>query len=100
TVMQRLNVTSEQIAQFCRKHHIKRLIFFGSAVRDEMRPDSDVDVLYEFEAGHHPAWDVIYVADELSAMLGRKVDFVPYKGLRNPYLRSSIMRDHEVVYAA
>src|SRR3712207_7412550 len=50
--MARIAVDRERIAEFCRKHHIRKLAFFGSVLRDDFRPDSDVDVLVEFEPGH------------------------------------------------
>jgi len=64
----------DAIAAFCQRHHIRRLALFGSVLRDDFTPDSDVDVLVEFEAGHAPGWEFIAIQDELSEILGRSVD--------------------------
>lgn len=100
-VLSTLKVPQERIESFCRRHHIKRLAVFGSALRDDFRPDSDIDILYEFEAGHEVGHDIVAIVDELEVLLGgRNVDFVPFKGVRNPFLRQEIRRSHQVVYAA
>ncbi len=64
----------EIIEQFCQKHHIQQLSFFGSVVRDDFRPDSDIDVLVEFEPGFTPGLDFFLIEAELSRLFGRKVD--------------------------
>ena len=99
-VYARLGVSGDELVAFCRRRHIRRLALFGSVLRDDFGPDSDVDVLYEFGPGQHPGWHMTEVVEELAALFGRRVDFVPFKGLKNPYLRQSILRRHEVVYAA
>src|SRR5262249_44449967 len=58
----RISIDRETLAEFCRKHYIKRLAIFGSALRDDFRPDSDVDVLVEFHAGHVPGLDFVAIA--------------------------------------
>jgi hypothetical protein len=88
----------DQIASFCRRHHIRRLALFGSVLRDDFRPDSDVDVLVEFEPGHPVG--LIRLAGielELSELLGRKVD------LRTPadlsrYFRQAVLDSAAVQY--
>jgi len=95
----RIPVDREKIATFCRRHHIRRLALFGSVLRDDFRPDSDVDVLVEFEPGHTVG--LIRFAGielELSELLGRKVD------LRTPadlsrYFRQEVLESAEVQYA-
>ena len=72
--MLRIPVDRKQIADFCRRHHIRRLAFFGSALRDDFRPTSDVDVLVEFEPGHTPGLSFFAMESELSEILGRQVD--------------------------
>jgi predicted nucleotidyltransferase len=67
-------VSREQIAEFCRRRHIRRLSFFGSILRDDFGPDSDIDVLVEFELGHTPGLAFFAMEEELSCMLGRQVD--------------------------
>ncbi len=70
----RIQVPRERIAEFCRRHHIRRLAFFGSVLRDDFTPDSDVDVLVEFEPGKTPGLAFFRMQDELSEILGRRVD--------------------------
>jgi uncharacterized protein len=63
-----------RIADFCRRHHITRLCLFGSVLREDFRPDSDIDVLVVFEPGETPGWDFFGMQDELSSIIGRQVD--------------------------
>lgn len=69
-----IDVDGREIAAFCRRHHIRHLAFFGSVTRDDFGPESDVDVLVEFEEGKTPGLAFIAMERELSAILGRKVD--------------------------
>jgi len=94
----RIEVPQEEIARFCRRNHIKKLAFFGSVLRDDFGPDSDVDVLVEFEHGHTPGLAFFEMQDELSRILGRKVDFVSAAGLQNPFRRHEILRTPPVVF--
>jgi len=95
----RIDVPKDKIADFCRKHHIRKLALFGSVLREDFRPDSDVDVLVEFEPGHTVG--LLRMAGlelELSELIGRKVD------LRTPaelsrYFRDEVVRSSEVQYA-
>src|SRR5207244_807678 len=57
-VSTRIPINSERLAEFCRRHHIRRLALFGSVVREDFGPQSDVDVLYEFEPGHELGWEI------------------------------------------
>jgi predicted nucleotidyltransferase len=70
----RIHIDRERIAELCRKHHIRRLSLFGSVLRDDFRPDSDVDVLVEFEPGHTPGLAFFHMAEELEELIGRRVD--------------------------
>ncbi len=97
----KLSIPREKIADFCRKHGIRRLAIFGSALREDFHPDSDVDMLVEFEPDRIPTlFDLAGMEQELSALLGgRKVD------LRTPgdlsrYFRRRVMEEAEVQYAA
>jgi predicted nucleotidyltransferase len=95
-----LNVNREALAEFCRRNHIRTLSLFGSVLRDDFGPNSDVDVLVEFEPGH--SIGLIRMADieiQLSRLFGRKVD------LRTPmdlsrYFRDDVVSSAEVQYAA
>jgi uncharacterized protein len=94
-----LGVPKDAIAAFCRGHGIRRLSLFGSAVRGELGPDSDVDVLVEFRQGEVVGLRIVDVEDDLSRMLGgRRVDVVNPKYL-NRHLRDRILASAEVQYA-
>ncbi len=67
-------IDRDKIAEFCRRHHMKRLSLFGSILCDDFGPESDVDVLVEFEDGHTPGWDSFSMQEELAGIIGRKVD--------------------------
>lgn len=75
----KIDIDSQALEAFCRKWHIRRLWLFGSVLRDDFRPDSDVDVLYEFDEGKTPGFGILHAEDELANILGRKIDFVPMK---------------------
>ena len=91
----------EQIAEFCRGHHIERLWLFGSVLRDDFGPHSDIDVLVQFNAKAPLSfWDVVQAQEELADLLGRPVDLIELEALRNPFLRSEISRTRHLVYAA
>ncbi|HSB65657.1 MAG TPA: nucleotidyltransferase domain-containing protein [Anaerolineales bacterium] len=69
-----MHISQHKIKAFCQRHHILSLAFFGSFVRTDFRSDSDIDVLVEFEPGHTPGYDFFLLEEELSRLLGRKVD--------------------------
>ncbi|MCH9019219.1 MAG: nucleotidyltransferase family protein [Proteobacteria bacterium] len=100
----RIHIASERLAEFCRRWKIAELALFGSALRSDFKPDSDVDMLVTFEAG--AAWslmDHVRIQDELADLLGRKVDLVSRKGIersRNYIRRKAILGSAEVIYAA
>jgi uncharacterized protein len=95
----RIEVSREEIAEFCRRNRIRKLSFFGSVTRDDFGPESDVDVLVEFEAEARPTFFTLYdLEQELSKMLGgRKVDLHTEKSLSR-YIRDDIRREAEVQY--
>ena len=94
-----LEVSEDRVADFCRRHHIRKLSLFGSVLRDDFRPDSDVDVLIQFEAGHVVGLGIMDIEEELSQLLGgHKIDLVNEKYL-NRRLRSRILAEAEVQYA-
>lgn len=96
----RIDFSREALAELCRRHHIKRLALFGSVLRDDFGPNSDVDILYEFEEDHVPGWEVADIIDELSVVFGgRKVDFVPFKYI-NRWLRDRILSEAQMMYEA
>ena len=94
----RIDVPGESLAEFCRRHHIRKLAFFGSVLREDFRPDSDIDVLVEFEPGHVPGFGFIRIQDELSSLLGgRRVDMVTFKAL-NRRVKDRILASAQVQY--
>ena len=96
--MVKIHIPHEKVARFCKKHCISRLSFFGSVLREDFRPDSDIDVLVEFEDGHVPG--LIRLAGmemELSAIIGRKVDMNTPNFL-SPYFRHEVIGLAEVEY--
>lgn len=95
--MARISLDEEKIADFCRIHHIRRLSLFGSVLRDDFGPASDVDVLVEFEPGHVPGLAFFAMEEELSQIIGRKVD-LNTPGFLSPYFRDRIERESEVQY--
>jgi predicted nucleotidyltransferase len=95
----KIELPKEKIADFCRRHHIRKLAVFGSALREDFRPDSDVDVLVEFDPGHTPGLAFFGMEQELSELLRRKVDLNTPKFL-SPYFRNKVLAEAEVQYAA
>ena len=98
--MAHISVDNEGIAAFCRKHHIRRLALFGSVLREDFTPNSDIDVLADFEPGHSPGLFVIARLErELSATLeGRRIDLRTAEDLSR-YFRDDVLREAEVQYA-
>jgi len=96
-----IRIPKDEVVDFCRRHHIRRLSLFGSALRDDFGPESDIDVLVEFEAGKTPSFFVLFdMEDELSAMLeGRKVDIRTPEDLGR-YFRERVLSEALVQYAA
>jgi hypothetical protein len=92
-------IPQEQVESFCQRHHIRRLCLFGSVLRGDFRPDSDVDVLVEFAPGFVPGLAFFGMEEELSAILGRKVD-LNTPGFLSSYFRDEVMRSSEERYVA
>jgi predicted nucleotidyltransferase len=101
TAEPRIPIPREQIAEFCRRWKITEFALFGSVLRDDFRPDSDVDVLVTFapEAAHS-LFDLVEMKDELVAMFGRKIDLVEKKAVQNPFRRHHILRTQQLEYAS
>lgn len=96
----RIDIPKERIAEFCRANHIRRLALFGSVLRDDFGPDSDVDVLVEFEPEARVG--LLRLAGleiDLGNMLGRKVD-LNTPGFLSDYFRNEVMAEAEVHYDA
>ena len=99
--MLQLLISPDELAQFCRRHHIRWLALFGSILKGTAKPDSDIDLLVEFEPGFEPGLlGLAALAEELSARLGgRKVDLRTPRELSR-YFRDEILQTAEVHYAA
>ncbi len=95
----RIDIPKDRVASFCLEHHIRQLALFGSVLRDDFRPDSDVDVLVEFEPGFVPGLKFFSLEDELSRILGRKVD-LNTPGFLSKHFRSEALAEAEVYYVA
>lgn len=96
--MVRIHLDQAMIAEFCRKRHIRQLALFGSVLRDDFGPDSDVDVLVEFEPGHVPGLEFFTMENDLSELLGRKVDLNTL-GFLSSRFRDQVLAEAEVQYA-
>ena len=97
----RIPIDYQRIAEFCRKWRISEFALFGSVLRDDFGPDSDVDVLVRLQPDHGLGlFDWVDMIEELKRMFGRKVDLVERQGLRNPFRRHSILTSKQVIYAA
>lgn len=89
----------ERIADFARRWRIQELSLFSSVLRHDFDADSDVNVLVSFDpAATWSLWDLTTMQDELSAIIGRKVDLVEKEGLRNPFRRQHILHGRKVIY--
>ena len=98
-VSAQISIDREQIAVFCRHHHIRKLALFGSVLREDFSPDSDVDVLIEFDPDHVPGlFGLVEMQDELSQIVGQQVDLITYKSLIRR-LRDHVIASSEVQYA-
>ena len=93
-----LALPRDKIAEFCRRNHVRRLSLFGSALREDFRPESDVDILVEFTPGHVPGFAFFALQDELSELIGRRVDLNTPNFL-SEYFREHVMERTEVLYA-
>ncbi|MFW6146054.1 MAG: nucleotidyltransferase family protein [Planctomycetota bacterium] len=94
----RIDIPGRKIEQFCRQHGIRRLALFGSVLRNDFSPDSDVDVLVEFEPQSRVGLITLAGMEiELSRILGRRVELHTPKGL-NPRFRDEVLRLAEVQY--
>jgi predicted nucleotidyltransferase len=99
-VQERIHLDEKQLVPFCRQHHISKLSFFGSVLRDDFRADSDVDVMVEFEPDCAPGLiGFAGIELELEELVGRKVDLNTPRFFSEP-LRQRVLAEAEVLYAA
>jgi len=95
----RVAIDRERLAEFCRRNHIRRLALFGSVLREDFGPHSDIDVLVEFEPGHVPGLAFFVMQAELSQLLGRPVD-LNTPAFLSRHFRDQVAREAEVQYDA
>jgi uncharacterized protein len=94
-------IDQQKIEAFCRRWRIRELALFGSVLREDFRPDSDVDVLVSFEPeGGITFNNRVQMLDELAEIFGREVDLVEKDAIRNPFRRQSTLSTRQVIYAA
>jgi hypothetical protein len=94
-----IDIPFDALAEFCRANGIRKLSFFGSIVRDDFTPESDIDILVEFEEGMTPGFRYFGIQEELAELLGRKVDLLTPAGL-SKYFRDTVLAQAEVIYDA
>ena len=93
----KIKIPRKKLAEFCRKNHIRRLAFFGSVLRDDFGPESDIDVLVEFEKGKTPGLAFFGMQEELGKILNHKVD-LNTPGFLSKYFRDEVMQEAKVEY--
>jgi hypothetical protein len=95
-----ININREAITVFCKKWKIVEFALFGSVLRDDFAPDSDIDVLVSFDSSAHwSLFDFVEMREELKEFFGKEVDLVEKDGLRNPFRRHEIITTRQIVYA-
>jgi predicted nucleotidyltransferase len=94
-----IDIPHDEIAAFCRLHHIRRLALFGSVLRDDFTPESDVDVLVEFEPGHTPGLAFFTMHEELAGIIGRPVD-LNTPGFLGRAIRDEVLSEARNLYVA
>lgn len=96
-----VDLPHEELKHFCEKWKVCEFSLFGSVLREDFRPESDLDVLVSFEDNARIGlWDMAQMVLELESMFGRKVDLIEKEGLCNPYRKEAILAQREIVYAA
>ncbi len=94
-----ITIDRSAVTDFCKRHHVRRLALFGSVLRADFGPDSDVDVLVEFEPGHVPGFAFVDMQEELGGILGRRVD-LHTPGSLSRYFRDRVVREALDQYVA
>lgn len=92
-----ITIPEQQLAEYCEQNHITKLALFGSVLREDFGPESDVDVIVEFHPDHIPGWAIIDVQDQLARLLRRKVDLLTFAGI-SKYHRKRILDEAKTIY--
>ncbi len=95
----RIDIPREEIAEICRRHRVRRMALFGSVIRDDFTPQSDVDVLIEYEPGYTEGFEFFDMRYELIDLLHREVDLHTPASL-SPYFRQEVLEEAEEIYVA
>lgn len=96
-----IEIPEQRIAEFCRRWKVAELGLFGSVLREDFRPDSDIDVLVSLAPdAHWSLFEWMDMIDELKSIFGRQVHLVSRRSLRNPFRRHEILRTVKVIHAA
>lgn len=96
--MAHIHLDANLVAEICQQHAIRELALFGSVTRDDFRPESDVDVLIDFEPDARVGlFEFVGIRDKLAALVGREVDLVT-KRMLSPYFKDEVLANREVVY--
>jgi uncharacterized protein len=103
-MVRRIEISKEKIKEFCKDNHIRSMAFFGSVLRKDFGPDSDVDIMVEFEEGKEPGlFEIVDMQEKLSEILGHKVDLVERRAVErseNYIRRRHILQSLETIYVA
>jgi len=96
-----LDISEDRLAGFCRKWKVTELSLFGSVLREDFGPESDIDVLVTFQPdAPWSLWDLMDMKEEMEVVFGRAIDLVEKEALRNPWRKREILNTYKVVYAA
>jgi predicted nucleotidyltransferase len=95
---QNISIPEETIRDFCQRHKIKNLAFFGSILGPDFKPESDVDVLVEFEPGYVPGFEFFSMQEELTEIIGRQVELHTPNFLSS-HFRENVIKEAQVLYA-
>ena len=101
--MVKVKIPRRKLTAFCRKYRIQKLAFFGSVLREDFKPTSDLDILVEFKKGQTPGLAFFAMPEELKEIFGRDVDLLTYQGIkssRNPIRRKAILESAQVIYVS
>jgi predicted nucleotidyltransferase len=99
TIDERVKVRPERLGSLCRRYHVVRLSLFGSVLGEDFRPESDLDVLVEFEPGRTPGFEFVRLQRELSELFGYTVDLHTYHSLSR-YFRDDVLRESRTIFDA
>ncbi len=96
-----ITIPHDRLTEFCQRWQNVELALFGSVLRDDFRPDSDIDVLVTFAPGEHwSLFDLVAMQDEISSIFGRQAHLIEPDTITNPFRRRTILEEPKIIYAA